>query len=393
MVTRQVQKFISLESAGGILLFAVLIAVLIIANSPLADLYDLITEIPIQIRVGNLEIHKPVFLWVNDGLMAVFFMLLALEIKREIYEGELSQPTQLALPIMAAIGGIAFPALIYYAINYHSPTTITGWPIATTTDIAFTLGMIAILGKRVPTSLKVFLVALSIVDDILAVVIIALFYTTDLSTLSLVLAGCGVVALLMINVLGVKRIAPYMLIGVFIWVCVLKSGVHATLAGVVVGLMIPMRGKNAEDHSPLRHLEHAIHPWVAYFILPVFVFMNGGISFAGMTLGAFLTPVPLGVSMGLFLGKSIGVFICSAFVIKIGFAKLPTGSNWVQLFALCAMTGIGFTMSLFLASLAFFGTPYEQLARQGVLLGSFLSAVLAISVFEIAYQLRKRLAS
>ncbi len=385
-MSRHLQKFIQLESAGGIILVFVLILAIIIANSPLDTVYNNIVHMPIQIRIGALNIHKPILLWVNDGLMAIFFMLLAMEIKREILDGELSKPSQLSLPVVAAIGGIVVPAGVYLFFNAHNPDTVRGWPIPTTTDIAFTLGVVAILGKRVPQGLKVFLVALSIVDDILAVAIIAVFYTGSLSIVTLMLALAGVIALVIFNLMGVKRVAPYVLVGVLIWVCVLKSGVHATLAGVVVGLCIPYNGSSDRGHSTLRHLEETLHPWVAYFILPFFVFCNGGIALTGIKFSTLITPVPLGILLGLFVGKVVGVFLFSSVLIKAKLSKLPENSNWWQLVGICALTGIGFTMSLFLSSLAFLNTPYEELAKQGIIFGSLLSAALGIGILLLAYK-------
>ncbi|NKB46495.1 MAG: Na+/H+ antiporter NhaA [Legionellales bacterium] len=376
MLTKRIQNFFKVEALSGIVLFIVLLLALFIANSQLLPLYQSLVELPIQVRIGSFNLEKPAFLWVNDGLMAIFFMLLAMEIKREVLEGDLSDASQMALPIIAAIGGIAIPALIYVALNYQGELTIIGWPIPTMTDIAFTLGVIALLGSRVPPNLKVFVVALSIVDDILAIGIIAIFYTGQLSYLALLFALIGILTLIAFNFLGIKRIAPYLLLGIVIWVCVLQSKVHATLAGVIIGLLIPLHTKEAgstTSYSPLRRLEHMLHPWVAFFILPIFVFFNGGISFENFSWSSLLHPVPIGIAMGLFLGKSVGIFSISWLVIKLGFAKLPSGSNWWQFYGVSTLTGIGFTMSLFLSALAFSGTEYEDLARKGVLFGSLLS--------------------
>ena len=274
MLTRQIQKFIRLEAASGLLLIIMLLFALLIANTPLDKIYDAFINTPIHLRIGGFAVEKPMLLWVNEGLMAIFFMLLALEIKREIMEGELADVSQLSLPLVGALGGIVFPALIYFGLNYNHPDGgLKGWPIPTTTDIAFVLGVISLLGRRVPSSLKATLVALSIVDDILAVIIIAAFYTPKLSWLSLVLASLGILVLLLLNYFNVYKITPYVLLGLFIWACVLKSGVHATLGGVIVGLAIPLK-KDARGVSPVRRVEKALHPWVAYFVLPFFVFVN-----------------------------------------------------------------------------------------------------------------------
>lgn len=374
-------KFMRTEALGGILLMIALLCALVIANSPVANHYDHFLDIPIQVKFGKLELAKPLLLWVNDGLMAIFFLMLSLEIKREILVGELSTRAQLTLPLVGALGGIIVPALIYIAFNWRS-TTLSGWPISTTTDIAFTLGVVALLGKWVPTNLKILLVGMSIVDDILAIAIIAFFYTDELSTWSLYLSSLGIFVLIALNYFGTTRITPYVLLGIFVWVCVVKSGVHATLAGVVVGFCIPFRGK--DKTSPLRHLEHKLHPWVAYFILPLFVFVNGGVIFHDMTIAKILSPVSVGIACGLVIGKTLGIFGCLWLLIKLGCAQLPKDCNWLHLLGLSALMGIGFTMSLFLAALAFNLTPFENIARQGVLIGSFVAGVIAVIIFYFA---------
>ncbi|MEE9452384.1 MAG: Na+/H+ antiporter NhaA [Gammaproteobacteria bacterium] len=387
--SKRLQEFIKLEAGSGVVLLFVLAIALIIANSPLYSYYLAFIDLPIQIRVGTFNLEKSALLWVNEFLMAIFFMLLALEIKREIAEGELSNRSQLSLPVIAAVGGIAIPGLIYYVFNYGNSVTVLGWPIPTTTDIAFVLCVVALLGDRVPTNLKVFVVALSIVDDILAIIIIGAIYTSSLSIAALGLATAGILTLILLNRLGVKRVAPYMLIGIFIWVGVLESKIHATIAGVIIGMLIPLRTKDGTSYSPLRRLERMLHPWVAYFILPTFVFFNGGIPFKGFTISGLFLPVPLGIMLGLFVGKSIGVFTVSWLVIKSGLARLPSGSNWPQLFAVSTLTGIGFTMSLFLSALAFNGTLYEDTSRQGVIVGSILSTILGVSIFIIVGKKRR----
>jgi Na+:H+ antiporter, NhaA family len=378
MFSKQLQKFIKLESSAGLLLFGCLLLALLVKNSPLSWIYDEWLKMPIIIQVGLLKLQKPALLWVNDGLMAVFFMLLALEIKREVLEGDLADKKQVTLPVIGALGGIFVPAAFYLFFNYHDPQTFRGWPIPTTTDIAFTLGVVALLGRRVPSSLKVFLVALSIADDILAIAIIAVFYTAKLSYLSLYLSAFGIFILILLNRLHVKSIAAYMIVGVAIWVCVLKSGVHATLAGVIVGFAIPMR---CGEHSPLRELEKKLHPWVAYAILPLFVFSNGGIPFESLRLSEVFNNVSLGIIAGLSLGKPIGVFSFSWVAIKAKLGRLPEGCRYWHLLGISSLTGIGFTMSLFLASLAFVKTPYAALARQGVIYGSLCSLLVSTGIF------------
>lgn len=380
MLSRQIQKFIRLEASGGVLLMFALAIALIIANSPLDRLYQHIIDTPIHIGFGHLKIAKPALLWVNEGLMAIFFMLLSLEIKREFFEGDLSDISQLTLPLAGAVGGIGLPVLIYMWINHAHALGMRGWPIPTTTDVAFMLGVVALLGKRVPNSLKVMLVALSIVDDIVAIIIIAISYSHSLSWLSLVIAAVGLILLLLFNYFNVVRIAPYVLIGLVIWVGVLKSGIHATLAGVLIGLLIPLKDSKNPEVSPLKSLERKLHPWVVYGVLPIFVFFNGGVPFAGFSWMHLFSAVPLGIALGLFIGKTLGVFFCCWLLLKTNIARLPGDANYRQLFGVSALTGIGFTMSLFLSALAFANTPFENLSRQGVLLGSFLSCVLGVLV-------------
>lgn len=380
MISRAVQRFIQTEAVGGAILLLVLFVVLCIANSPLNNYYQALIDTPIHIGIGHLKIAKPAILWVNEGLMAIFFMLLALEIKREMLEGELSNIAQLALPLVGAFGGIVTPIIIFVCMNHGGPT-IAGWPIATTTDVAFMLGIVALLGKRVPNSLKVILVALSIVDDIVAIIIIAVSYS---DSLSLFLAGIACVALLgmvLLNLFKVMRVTPYMLLGLVVWVCVLQSGIHATLAGVVLGLIIPLRqSSGVETEAPLRRLERRLHPWVIFLVLPLFVLFNGGVSFTGLHWADLLKPLPLGIILGLFVGKSCGVFGCCWLMLKTKLAQLPHDVGLRQLLGVSALTGIGFTMSLFLATLAFSNTPYENISRQGVLLGSLLSCLLGVFV-------------
>jgi NhaA family Na+:H+ antiporter len=386
------EQFFRLEAAGGILLLFVLVFAMIIANVPgVSSVYQWFLDIPIEISIGQASLREELLLWVNEGLMAVFFLILALEIKREVLDGELASVSKVVLPGVAAIGGIVGPALIYLAINYiggMDETRFWGWPISTTTDIAFTLGVIAMLGTRVPVACKAFVVALSIVDDILAVSIIAVFYTNDISLGFLVAGIVGILLLVFLNVVGVKRIAPYILIGIFIWICILEAHVHATLAGVAIGLTVPLK-PDAKGFSALRHLEHILHPWVAFVILPVFVFCNGGITFNAESIrSAFeIWQVPVGIAAGLCLGKSLGVFASAWLAIKLGLATLPRGSTWGHLFAIGALTGIGFTMSLFLGSLAFTdSSAHEDAMRIGVIGGSILSAALGIGSMFFAGQ-------
>ena len=378
-------RFFQLEAASGLLLIAAAALALIINNSPLSWLYNGLLETPVVAQVGALQIAKPLLLWINDGLMALFFLLIGLEVKRELLEGHLSKPSQVVLPGAAAIGGRVVPALIYWFLNKDNPAALGGWAIPMATDIAFALGVLALLGKRVPVSLKLFLMTLAIIDDLGAIIVIAIFYSHELSTLSLMLAAACLVALIAMNRLGVVKLGPYMIVGLILWVCVLKSGVHATLAGVTLAFCIPLRTKNAEP-SPLLGLEHALHPWVAFGILPLFAFANAGVSLAGVNLESFTHHVPMGIAAGLLLGKTVGVFGLTWLSVKIGIAALPTGANWGQVFGVAILCGIGFTMSLFVGSLAFIpgASEYAGMDRMGILTGSILAALLGYAVTAMA---------
>lgn len=372
-----IREFYERESSTGILLMLVTVAALVLKNSALAGAYNAFLHTPVEIRFGALQIAKPLLLWINDGLMAVFFLLVGLEVKRELLRGSLSSWSQAALPVIAAIGGMIVPALIYVGFNYKEPSGLHGWAIPTATDIAFALGILSLLGSRVPPSLKIFLLALAIMDDLGAIVIIALFYTSNLSLVSLVVAAIALVALLMLNRAGVVRRAAYILVGAVLWVSVLKSGVHATLAGVALAFMIPLdaREKGA-DHPLAEQLEHDLHPWVSFMILPLFAFVNAGIDLRGLSLGQLTNPVPLGIMLGLFVGKQAGVFLFSWAAIRTRLAVLPAGSNWGQLYGIALMTGIGFTMSFFIDSLAFVDDSiYEYADKLAILLGSLLSGI------------------
>ncbi len=376
---RMIKNFMEQESSGGILLLIAVALAMALANSPLLSLYNGFLDTPVQLRFGALDINKPLLLWINDGLMAIFFLLIGLEVKRELLEGALSSVSQAALPGFAAIGGMLLPALIYLVFNYSDPMTQVGWAIPAATDIAFALGIMALLGNRVPTSLKVFLLALAIIDDLGVVVIIALFYTSDLSMLSLIIASIAIAGLIGLNRKGVTSLTPYGLLGVILWVAVLKSGVHATLAGVVIAFCIPLRAKDGS--SPAERLEHEIHPWSTFLILPLFAFANAGVSLSGMGVTDLLSPVPLGIALGLLIGKPVGILLMSYIAVKLKFARLPEGITWSYIVPVAVMCGIGFTMSMFIASLAFelgglsvVGQSYNDLARLGILLGSFLSA-------------------
>ena len=378
-------RFFQLEAASGLLLIAAAALALIINNSPLSHLYNAFLDVPVVAQIGALKIAKPALLWINDGLMALFFLLIGLEVKRELLDGHLSKPSQVVLPGAAAIGGMVVPALIYWAINKDYPAALSGWAIPMATDIAFALGVLALLGKRVPVSLKLFLMTLAIIDDLGAIIVIAVFYSSDLSGAALAGAGACLIALIAMNRLGVIKLAPYLIVGLILWVCVLKSGVHATLAGVTLAFCIPMRTKNAEP-SPLLTLEHALHPWVAYGILPLFAFANAGLSLSGVTVESFTHAVPMGIAIGLLLGKTVGVFGLTWLAVKTGLAALPSGANWGQVFGVAILCGIGFTMSLFVGSLAFEpgASDYAGMDRMGILTGSILAALIGYAVTAMA---------
>jgi len=373
---RAIKNFLSQESAGGILLMLAVFLAMVMANSPLSGFYQGFLDTEMQIRVGSLDIDKTLIHWINDGLMALFFMLIGLEVKRELLEGALSSRAQASLPTFAAIGGMVFPAGVYLLFNFGDPITQGGWAIPAATDIAFALGIMALLGSRVPVSLKVFLLALAIIDDLGVVVIIALFYSTDLSMISLVIAAVAIMGLIGLNRKGVMLLAPYGVLGMILWIAVLKSGVHATLAGVIIAFCIPLRAKDGS--SPSESLERSLHPWSTFIILPIFAFANAGVDISGMSLDVLFSPVPMGIALGLLVGKPLGVLLFSYIAVKLKWSVLPEGMGWRHIAPVAVMCGIGFTMSMFISSLAFVGEgeAYGDFGRLGILIGSMLSAVI-----------------
>jgi NhaA family Na+:H+ antiporter len=381
-----VREFLKLESASGILLVIAGALAMVAANTALVGWYDALLSAPFKIQLGDFKLDKPLVIWVNDLLMAIFFLLVGLEIKREVVMGELSDGAKVALPAIAALGGMIVPAAIYASINWGDPVGIRGWAIPSATDIAFALGVLSLFGERVPVGLKIFLMTLAVLDDLGAIVIIALFYTSDLSVAALMLAGLAIAGLLALNRFGVMRIAPYILIGLVLWVCVLKSGVHATLAGVVTALFIPARDPAHPGHPPLTRLEHALHPWVAFGILPIFAFANAGVNLTGLSMKDLLQPIPLGIMLGLVVGKQLGVFTFAWLAVKLGLARLPGGVDFKQVYGVAIICGIGFTMSLFIGMLAFENaSPGEVIVtdRLGVLSGSLISAALGYLVLHL----------
>ncbi|WP_337025437.1 Na+/H+ antiporter NhaA [Pantoea anthophila] len=378
------RSFIESDASNGMILILAAVAAMILANTAAtAEGYQALLNEPVQIRFGALDISKNLLLWINDALMALFFLLIGLEVKRELRVGELASREKAIFPVIAALGGMALPALIFLAFNHGDGIARNGWAIPTATDIAFALGVLALLGSRVPAALKVFLMALAIIDDLGAIVIIALFYTSGLSMLSLGVAAAAIVVLALLNYFNVRKISIYILVGIVLWTAVLKSGVHATLAGVIVGFFVPLEKR--EGHSPAEHLAHGLMPWVNWLILPLFAFANAGISLAGITLGDILSPEPAGIIFGLLIGKPLGITLFCWLAVRLRLAVLPGGTTIRDIMAIGVLCGIGFTMSIFISSLAF-DAAHEQLvtfSMLGILTGSLLSAVLGYSLLRV----------
>lgn len=391
MPIKTLKNFIKLESFGGIILFAAALVAITIDNSPLAPFFEHLLEIPISIHVGTLSLSKHLLHWINDGLMVMFFLLVGLEIKRELIEGELNSTSKVILPAAAALGGMIAPALIFTMFNMKNAYAMRGWAIPTATDIAFSLGILSLLGRRVPLSLKIFLTALAIFDDLGAIIIIAIFYTADLSLIALILALCAIFILVVLNRFNVRGYGSYFLVGAILWLCLLQSGVHATLAGVILALAIPLRNAREPDanFSPSENLVRKLHPWIVYMILPIFAFANAGVSFGDVPPGLsnIFSPVMLGVSLGLLVGKLLGVFLTTFLAIKLGLASKPTGSTWPQIFGIAFVCGVGFTMSFFVGTLAYPGgtttEPYAAWVRMGVIFGSLVSGILGYIVLRL----------
>jgi Na+:H+ antiporter, NhaA family len=382
VITKAFTRFFASESAGGIVLALAAVAAMVVANSVWGGHYEAFLKIPGEVRIGEgwLVLAKPLLLWVNDLWMAIFFLVVGLEIKRELLKGELATPRQALLPAGAALGGMVVPALIYAAINHADGVALRGWAIPSATDIAFALGILMLLGSRAPASLKVFLTAVAIIDDLGAIVVIALFYTANLSVPMLLAAGLGCAVLLLLNRLRVMSVLPYLFVGAIIWVCVLKSGVHATLAGVATAFAIPL--VRPDGSSPLEETEHALHPWVAFVVLPMFAFANAGVALHGVSLQTLTQTVPLGIAAGLVLGKVVGVYGSTWLLVKLAGAQFPSGANRMQFLGMCLLCGVGFTMSLFIGALAFEGQGpgYETQVKLGVLMGSVVAGVLGTLV-------------
>ncbi|OBX39095.1 Na+/H+ antiporter NhaA [Haemophilus haemolyticus] len=372
-----IQRFLKLESAGGILLLFSAAVAMLLANSPLSSQYNDFLNLPVSLQIGGFSINKTLIHWINDGFMAVFFVLVGMEVKKELFEGALSSYQQAIFPAIAAVGGMIVPALVYWFIAKQDPSLANGWAIPMATDIAFALGIMALLSKQVPLPLKIFLLALAIIDDLGAIVVIALFFSHELSVQALIFSGISILTLVLLNRFRVSALCAYMVVGAILWASVLKSGVHATLAGVIIGFCIPLKGKKGE--RPLHDFEHILAPWSSFVILPLFAFANAGVSFDGIDVSMISSPLLLAIACGLIIGKPVGVFGFSYISVKLGLAKLPDGINFKQIFAVAVLCGIGFTMSMFLASLAFdadAGESVNTLSRLGILLGSTVSATL-----------------
>jgi NhaA family Na+:H+ antiporter len=384
------RQFFKLEAAGGIVLVLAAIVALVIANSPLYGVYDHFLN-GIKFRIGfddiagsfDVEIKKSILLWINDGFMAIFFFLVGLEIKREIKTGELSSRSRALLPTIAAIGGMAVPAALYWFINKDVPENINGWAIPAATDIAFALGVLSLLGSKAPVRLKILLTAIAVIDDLGAILIIAFFYSHGFTPEPLYFGAAAIAILAFMNWRGVVKTGPYILLGIILWVAVLKSGVHATLAGVITALFIPISSAKNPDVKPCEHLEHALHPWVAFGILPLFAFANAGVPFTGMGFSSLFEPVTLGIIVGLVVGKQLGIFTCLVGAIKSGLCPMPGGTTWKQLYGVSALCGIGFTMSLFIGGLAFHDLHHQASIRLGVLTGSVISAIIGFIVLKL----------
>jgi NhaA family Na+:H+ antiporter len=389
MQLKVLRHFLRLESSSGIILFAMGVAALILSNTPLSEGYHAFFQAPLTIRLGEIVLNQPLLFWINEGLMTIFFLLVGLELKRELIGGELSAPTKFMLPGIAACGGMLVPAVIYLCINHGNIATLSGWAIPMATDIAFALGILSLFGKRVPLGLKLFLMALAIFDDVGAIIVIAIFYTSELSFFALLIAALLFAGLLVMNALGVRRLTPYMLLGFVLWVCMLKSGVHATVAGILLAFAIPHKKYQARS-SPLYYLEKELHPWVAFGVMPLFALANAGVSFSGLSLSYFFNSITLGIFAGLFFGKQIGVVIFSWVSVRLGWATLPEFTNWFLVYGVALLCGVGFTMSLFLGTLAFQGSDtFLVEVRLGVLSASITSGIVGSMVLYYALQKRK----
>lgn len=375
ILPRRIREFMETESSSGIVMIVFAVLALIVANSPFSSLYNEFIHIHVGFSLGGSIATESISHWVKDILMVFFFLIIGLELKREMCEGFLSKRDQIILPLLAAVGGMAVPALIFFLFNHNSPETINGWAISSATDIAFGLAILSILGKNIPPAIKIFLLAVAIFDDLGAILIIVSFYNTGLAFTPLLFASLGITAIIAFNRANISSITPYILAGVFLWFCFYYSGIHTTLAGVIVGLAIPMRDKDDKHHSPLNSCMHFLHPWVSFLVLPIFAFTSAGVDLKGLSLSSFIEPLPLGIALGLFLGKQIGIFGTSWILIKTKLVSMPEGTSWRHLYSVSVIAGIGFTMSLFIGMLAFSDQHLQEMVKVGVIVGSLLCVV------------------
>jgi Na+:H+ antiporter, NhaA family len=380
-----IRSFLKLDTACGIILVIATLLAFLVANSPFNSLYQTFFNTPFSILYGQFSIHKPLLFWINDCLMVIFFFTIGLEIKREFLQGYLAEPSQRILPFFATVGGVALPAIIYFICNYDNPTNLRGWAIPTATDIAFALAILSLLGKSIPHSLKIFLMTIAILDDLSAVLIIALFYAAELSLTNVIFASLAFALLIFFSKMQIKRLSIYVVISIILWMFVLKSGVHATVAGVLAAFTIPLTQDKTKGKNPLIEFERVLHPWVTLLILPVFAFANAGVPFTGLNLSLFTDPLPLGIILGLFVGKQLGVFLGSYIPVKLKLCKLPQNTNWKQIYGISVICGVGFTMSLFIGTLAFEsgGPIYGDKVRLGILIASLTSAVIGYLVLKL----------
>ena len=397
MSTKMFRDFFVMESAGGILLVLAAVIAVVISNSSLNDYYHTVLSTQIIIKIGDFYIDKDFHHWINDGLMAIFFLLVSLEIKREVLDGQLSSRSQISLPVIAALGGLIIPAILYALLNWNNSTNMQGWAIPTATDIAFALGVITLLGKRIPEILKLTLVAIAIIDDLAAIVIIAIFYTEELAITPLVFAGIAILILAIMNRTRIPRLSPFLIVGCILWVCILKSGLHATLAGVIIAFFIPSKTKNPQGHyeinerAPMYVLEHKLHIWVSFLILPIFALANAGVSFEGLSFDLLKNPIALGIALGLFFGKQIGIMSFTFIGTMLKICSLPNNINWKQYYGLALITGIGFTMSLFIGGLSFEDETLQSIVKLGVISGSIMSGVLGYIVLKVTNPINPKL--
>ena len=378
-----IKNFLKLESSSGILLLFSGLLALFLSNSNIAENFDYILHLKLNFGSDSPLFYKSIQHWINDGLMVIFFFVVGLEIKREFQEGELSMPSQAILPVIAAIGGMAVPAIFYLLFNFDDPSTIQGWAIPSATDIAFSLGILSLLGKKVPISLKIFLTALAIIDDLGAIIIIAVFYSSNIDLFSLFVVFIILFFLYFFNKKNIQLLWVYIILGILLWVFIQNTGIHATIAGVLLAAFIPHKKQNGQK-SLLIFLEHSLHPWVSYLIMPLFALANAGVYLGDVSFNTLISPIPLGIITGLFFGKQLGVFFISFILIKMGYARLPSGANWMQLYGVAILTGVGFTMSLFIGNLAFLSDTHISGMKLGVLVGSFFSAIMGYFILKIS---------